>query len=189
MTERLRNLIEKLQVLSDRGEAGEAQVAKEKLEIILGKYGVNIEDLSHHNLKQDRVFSYKDQWDQKILIQIATYYLGRAGARDAIVGADNDNKTITLSITDEIFIDLSQTLEECRKDFEEELEVMFIAFIQRHKLGISDEISSKREMDPETLGKVRAMMGGLSTEGTPSKSSGKQEEKTAEIQWDPKRIE
>ena len=189
MEERLRSLIEKLQVLSDRGEAGEAQVAKEKLEFILNKYSISIEELAEEDCKQERVFSYIDKWDQKIIVQIIAYYLGREGAKEAMISMNPNNQTINFSLTHEIFIDASQTLEACRKDFQKELEVMFIAFVQRHGLGVSDETSKSRSLNPDTMEKVLSMMGSMSTKGKPSKSSPKGENKSGEIQWNPKHLE
>jgi hypothetical protein len=189
MKERLRSLIEKLQILSERGEAGEAQVAKEKLEFILDKYNLSIEEIAEENHKQERVFTYRDKWDQKLLVQIVAYYLGREGARESMIRTDPSGLTITFLLSHELFIDVSQTLEVCREDFQKELDVMFIAFVQRHNLGISDDTSKQRSLDPDMMGKVLSMMGSMSTKGQPSKSSGQGGNKAGEIQWDPKQIE
>lgn len=188
MTERLRNLIEKLQVLSDRGEAGEAQVAKEKLELILKKYNITIDELAKDEEKQDRVFTYKDKWDQKLIVQIVAFYLGRMKAKEAMINTNPTNSTITFSLTHEIFIDVSQTLEICREDFQKEMNVMFIAFVQRHNLGISDKTSKDRKLNPDMMGKVLNMMGSMSTQGTPSKRAGNKDTVPGEIQWKPKKL-
>lgn len=187
MEERIKILIDKLKTLAERGEAGEAQVAKEKLELILGKYGLTLEELAKDTEESERTFYFNDKWEKRLIVQIVAYYLGKPGVRAAAKSMSAKEGTVVFSLTNELYIDITRTYEAAKEDLTKEMDIMFIAFVQKHNLGVTESNSSKGNLDSETLWKVLNMMSGLSTEGTPV-SSRKKGDDTVKISHDIKKI-
>jgi hypothetical protein len=70
------SLIKKVKALSERGVAGEAAAAKAKLDQLLKKYKINLDDIFVDNDYHFYVFTLKSTLEEDLLVQITCATLG-----------------------------------------------------------------------------------------------------------------
>ena len=162
MSENLLNLIRKLKELADRGEGGEKDNAANKLQSLLDKHGISLEDISQDVIKE-REFILKPH-QLKFFVQIAYSCFGK---ETTIYKYQNEKKRKEikrfLKLTDAQFIELTAKFDFYWNKYENDLEIFYSAFIQRNELYVKG--SSRKEdltkEEIEEINKVRAMMYGL----------------------------
>lgn len=162
MSENLLNLIRKLKELADRGEGGEKENAGNKLQQLLDKHGISLEDINEDVLK-DREFTLKPH-QLKFFIQVVCSCFGR---KCTIYKYQKDRKrnelVRILKLTDAQFLELSAKFDFFWDKYEKDLDIFYSAFIQKNDLYVKGS-SSKDDLTQEQLdeiNKVREMMYGL----------------------------
>jgi hypothetical protein len=158
------DLIKKIRELSERGVAGEAEAATRKLNEILAKYKVSLDDIAAKAVKTFP-FVYKGEWERKLIIQCYTTLnygpkilvssFRRHGAKRAKANV------IGLDMTTEQYVDLSGMIDFYKVTWALEVKRLFSAFIHRHNLFPPDSEADPTHCDPAELLRVMAIMRGL----------------------------
>lgn len=161
MSDNLLNLIRKLKELADRGEGGEKDNAANKLQSLLDKHGISLEDINEDVLKE-REFTLK-QHQIKFFVQVAYSCFGK---ETTIYKYQNEKKRKEvkrfLKLTDAQFIELTAKFDFYWDKYEKDLEIFYSAFIQKNELYVKGSSSNDlTQNEIEEINKVRAMMYGL----------------------------
>ena len=158
--ESVRQLIRKIHALSLRGIGGEAESAKIKLNSLLAKHGIKLEDVIIDVVKTYE-FPYKNDLDSRLIIQCfvslgngyKTYAYRKGGRKLKIIGLD---------LTPAQYIDLSGMVDYYRTAFKKETDRLFSAFVQQHKLYAPPTGEEEGDqMGQEELDQLLALMLGL----------------------------
>jgi hypothetical protein len=162
MSENLLNLIRKLKELADRGEGGEKENAGNKLQQLLDKHGISLEDINEDVLK-DREFTLKPH-QLKFFIQVVCSCFGRECTIYKYQKDRKRNELVRiLKLTDAQFLELSAKFDFFWDKYEKDLDIFYSAFIQKNDLYVKGS-SLKDDLTQEQLdeiNKVREMMYGL----------------------------
>lgn len=154
---------EKLQALADHdGTPGNERAAALKaLNFILAKYGITLDQLKSHK-KQFRTFSFRNRHDKEILFQVVFKTLNvnevhYHKVRDTIT--DNLKRKIGFSLTETEYIEVDMLYNIYRKAFDDEIKMLFTAFIVKHQIFGEDNKTSEGPEPPlEEVQKIRNMM-------------------------------
>lgn len=159
--EPIKQLIRKIHTLSLRGIDGEAEAAKRKLDELLEKYGVDLSDVVSDTMKTYR-FPYKTVQEEKLIVQCYVtlgvdppkiFEYSRRGRKLKEVG---------LNMTPAQHIDLQGMVEYYKAALKKEIDRLFVAFVQRHKLFSPLPSDGKdTSMSIEEIEQMVAMMRGL----------------------------
>ena len=159
--ESVKQLLRKIHTLSVRGIGGEAEVAKRKLDELLLKHNLELEDVIHDVVKTYE-FPYKTTQEEKLILQCY-----------ASLGVENPKvfeytklgrrlRTLGLDLTPAQYIDLKGMVEYYKVALKKEMNRLLSAFIQRHKLYPPPTGEEKESsMSLEEIEQVMAMMRGL----------------------------
>ena len=162
MSENLLNLIRKLKELADRGEGGEKDNAANKLQSLLDKHGISLEDINQDVIKEREFILNSNQI--KFFVQVAYSCFGN---ETAIFKLQNEKKSKQvkrfLKLTDAQFIELTAKFDFYWEKYEKDLQIFYSAFIQRNELYVKGS-SAKEDLtqeEIEEINKIRAVMQGL----------------------------
>lgn len=151
-----------IKALADRGDAGERQLAQQKLEELLKKYKLSEDDISDDTQEYFDI-RYYQPWEQLLLWQIgymvlnSTESYGRKAA-----GRNRMLKVVVFKCTRAQFLEIEYLFSFYRELFQRELNMLLSAFIQKHALfGDPDVASNGKKFTDEELSKMFAMMGTL----------------------------
>lgn len=151
-------LLKKLKELADRGVGGERETARQKLNELMDKYGLNEADLSDETLS-DAEFRYKDPFEEKILRQ--TFYKINH-ERGIYVYTKSRAKVLFWRCTKAEAIQAGIEYEFFRDLWREEIQLFMQAFIQKHRIFRNDpDAPSDDSMDDELYMRMVAMMRGM----------------------------
>ncbi len=167
MTERKRLLekLEHIKALAEKGCKGERIAAEERLNHLMGKYGITESDLEDAT---DRTYfiPYKTSYECKLLCQLAYMHFG-AGHAHGTVGTHTKrkHKKVAIDCTPAQYIEIEADFEFYRAALAEEMDVFYSAFIQKNDLFPSPELTrdnpSSRDVDMVRIMKMEAMMEGI----------------------------
>ncbi len=163
MNEKQKALLQKLKALAERGVGGEKEGAERKLKQLMAKYGVDQLELEGDQVSRYEI-KYRGEFEHRLLSQIV--YRDRndkegqfcrrygKGSKSILIVECTKAQEIQIRIEFEFYRDL----------LKEEQELLFEAFIQKHRLfgdssGTEPEIPTPEEM--ERLERMWAMMGSL----------------------------
>lgn len=163
MNEKQKALLQKLKALAERGVGGEKEGAERKLKQLMAKYGVDQLELEGDQVSRYEI-KYRGEFEHRLLSQIVYrarndkegQYCHRygPGSRSILIVECTKAQEIQIRIEFEFYRDL----------LKEEQELLFEAFIQKHRIfgdssGAEPEIPTPEEM--ERLERMWAMMAGL----------------------------
>nr|WP_320022112.1 hypothetical protein [uncultured Draconibacterium sp.] len=157
MSERIIELAKKLKALADRGVDGEKINAAVKLEALLKKYDLTIEDVEAE-IVQAELFEYKFVQKQ-ILIQVIMMVMGM---NVKIWGSTQKRNAFIVDCTKSQFIEIQAAFNFYWNAYEEDLRIFNQAFIQKNKLlprdGGTRSIGEMSDEDKREIRKILNMM-------------------------------
>ena len=164
MTERER-LLEKLaavKALADRGVGGEKTAAEQRLRYLMQKHGITEADLEDADVRLYWI-RYKTVYERKLLFQLAYKYTGSGHAHGCVGRYSNrPRKEVGIDCTPAQYIEIEADFEFYRAALEEEMELFYIAFINKNNLfpppELAGDTDGSEEMNLVQLKKMQAMM-------------------------------
>jgi len=157
-------LLKKVNALAKRGVDGEKESAAQRLEYLMGKYGVTFDMLEADTKKEREFVVLQDQ--NKFFNQIVYSVCG--GVDIFYYEKDKYKKKIRklVTMTEVEFIEVSERFAFFWKKYEEEMKLFYVAFIRKNELTSkpSEDRDERKEPTPEEIEeylRVRQMMGGI----------------------------
>lgn len=133
--ESVKELIRKIHALSVSGVGGEAEAALQKLNLMLSKYSVTLDEVLEDVVKTYE-FSFKNEWDKKLMVQI--YYAVTKDSSREVWSYTRRSKKISRKIgfdlTAEQYVDFQEQLAYYRDTWAKEQKRLFSAFCHKHQL-------------------------------------------------------
>ena len=156
----VKRLIAKLQNMVERGNLYEARIAKTKLEALLDKYGLTIEDALDEQLEE---FSYKvrDKYNRRILMQI--FAMVRQSGGVAYWIQKGKPRTIWLKLTKAEHVEISELYDYYKKAFRKDIDDLHAAFIHKHRL-LAPASGEGQSPSLEEMDKLMRLMRGINSE-------------------------
>lgn len=159
--------LQKLYALAMRGVGGEKETAAAILEKLIVKYGYSMEDLDTEAIQQYEI-KYKGEQERLLLMQIIYKVLNNTstiyGLRYTHSGRKCKN-TLGVGCTAAQKMEIEFLFDFHKRLWEREREALLQAYIQKHSLfGKLKDGEKGRELSPEELAKMAALMDGLSSE-------------------------
>ena len=163
MNEKKKALLQKLKALAERGMGGEKEGAERKLKQLMAKYGVDQLEFEEDQVARYEI-KYRGEFEHRLLSQIIYrvrndkegqfFRRHGKGSKSILIAECTKAQEIQIRIEFEFYRDL----------LKEEQELLFEAFIQKHRIfgdssGEEPEIQTPEEM--ERLERMWAMMAGL----------------------------
>ncbi len=156
--------IRKIRELAINGIAGEQTSAQKLFDQLVEKYHLEDYDFESSS-KRDYEFMFNDKFEEKLLIQIfskvtesdeiyeISYTATSGEAKSKLKGYCSESQKIQI----EFLFDFYNTL------WQEELEVVLAAFIQKHALfrHLKKDETKASEYDQETIDRIFSLMEGL----------------------------
>ncbi len=163
MNEKQKALLQKLKALAERGVGGEKEGAERKLKQLMAKYGVDQLELEGDQVSRYEI-KYRGEFEHRLLSQIVYrarndkegQYCHRygPGSRSILIVECTKAQEIQIRIEFEFYRDL----------LKEEQELLFEAFIQKHRIfGNSGE-----EPEPPDTGRNGTVGENVGNDGGPS---------------------
>ena len=148
---RIKSLLLKIKELAERGEKGERENAKLKLNELMSKYGISNFDVNKKYKKHS--FKLFDFDDCKVIM---THCILDTNTNNIIEG-DKRKKELYCDLTDEQYIDVCEKFNHYYPDYHSQKENFLKAFIIKNELGIEDTIDSEEDSDSilEILNKTK----------------------------------
>lgn len=153
------DLLKKLKALAERGVGGERENAQNLLNKLMEKYGVEEADLSDDKL-EDHDFCFHNKWEEKLLCQLIykiatgrkeyTYKHGR-GSKTTRGCTCTKAEALQIQIEYEFYLAL----------WEEELDMFFRAFVQKHQIFDTKPGHRVTELGEDEARRMRQMMAGM----------------------------
>lgn len=145
------DLARKIKALADQGYGGESSNAAALLEKLCHRYGINILDLEKEDLI-DREFKIRSDEHLRFVGQVISSIVGD---RPTYRYKRRKNSPIIVGMTDSEFIEASAKIEFYWKDFLDQREIFYRAYIQRQHLYIKDSDSRpNRELSVQELEQI-----------------------------------
>lgn len=158
MDDKKRKLLNKIKKLAEQGVGGEKSGAERKLLELMEKYGVEKMDFSE-DIPRQQEFKYKGEFQKRLLFQIISkvldgqevgiyHYKCGKGARSVLFVDCTDAEAIQIRIELEFYSEL----------WEEEQQLFFQAFVQKHRL-FSSHSDTEQEYTQAELEELVRMFG------------------------------
>lgn len=131
MNEQKLELLNKLKALANdtRGNDNERKVAMKQLEILMERYNITEEDLGKTERKE-RTIWFHSEWERRLANQVC-YKLFPTISRYSHI---KDRRHMHIELTDAEWIEFEYIFNIYRNDFEKELDLFFIAFLQKNHI-------------------------------------------------------
>lgn len=164
--ESVKNLIRKIYELTQRGVGGEADAARRKLDLLLVKYGVTLDDVLGDAVKTYE-FHFRNEWDESLMTQL--YYAVTQDREKKIWQYSRAGKKVArkigLDLTAEQYVDFQEQLKHYRAAWKKEQARLFAAFCHQHNLlRPADSNAADRKYSDEEIRehlRMKQMMRGL----------------------------
>lgn len=156
--DKIKSLITKVSELAKRGVDGEKESAKKKLEKLLNKYGININDINNDD-KQKRIFRIKNREDYLAVLGHVIW--------DIVPNLDISENTRRLEVycnlTNEQYIEVAEKFDCYWKLWCKEKEQFMLAFIIKNNLGVGKGNTGKdaKRMTKEMEDGIRDKIDGV----------------------------
>lgn len=163
MNEKQKALLQKLKALAERGVGGEQEGAERKLKQLMAKYGVDQLELEGDQVSRYEI-KYRGEFESRLLSQIVYRARNDKEGQFCRRYGKGSKSTLIVECTKAQEIQIRIEFEFYRDLLKEEQELLFEAFIQKHRIfgdssGVEPEIPTPEEM--ERLERMWAMMAGL----------------------------
>lgn len=159
LPESLHAKLRKIKALAERGSHGEKENAMRMLEDLCRIHGVSPELLLSDE-KRWFNFTFRNPWQRKLLSQCLFHVL-----QIREYSYRKQSTTLSVEMTAEQAIDVRACFSHYKKLWEEQLDDMFTAFVQKHRIfapaGTEADDDDDEPMDPERLARLLAMMRGM----------------------------
>lgn len=159
----IKDLLLKLKTMSDRGERFEAEIARRKLDFLLDKYGLSMDDIIDPDEKKRYSFSYKYPAEKQILVQCIAHVLGDVKVK---YYRPRGTKKYELKLTKFQYVQIEDCYSHYVRLWRSEVEVLLQAFIQTHGIVPPPNGSESNNLSYDELEKIRAMMNGIDDSNT-----------------------
>lgn len=133
MDNKIIDLAKKLNELAKRGEGGEKQNARLKLDALMIKHGLTIEQLEGLEIKRRKFFIDSDT-EQTIFLQTVSKVLNKNDNRIYTPRDARTKRFIMVDVTDIQYIDIDAHFTFYKALYEKEQKMFLQAFIQAQKL-------------------------------------------------------
>lgn len=130
-SKQIKKLISKVKNLAERGDDGERENAKAKLQILLEKYNIKKFEESK---KKERSFKLADFLDCKVIMTHCILDTNK----DSEISGDARKKELYCKLTDEEYIDVCEKFNHYYPEYYKQKECFLKAFIIKNDLGIVD---------------------------------------------------
>lgn len=160
MEEGIISTLRKIKILAEEGTTeGERQSAKRKLEVLLQKHGISLDQLAEQEETAEHVFVCKDALERKLLLQV----IGMVKKTDKVRTSYlyRSKKKVLVRATPLHMIEIKQLFDVYRKAFAKGLEDFLEAFINANDIFPHCESNNEsRELTKEEIQKLKkiAMM-------------------------------
>ena len=163
MNEKQKALLQKLKALAERGVGGEKEGAERKLKQLMAKYGVDQVELEGDQVSRYEI-KYRGEFEKRLLSQIVYRASNDKEGQFCRRYGKGSKSILIVECTKAQEIQIRIEFEFYRDLLKEEQELLFEAFIQKHRIfgdssGAEPEIPTLEEM--ERLERMWAMMAGL----------------------------
>jgi hypothetical protein len=151
--------LKKIKELAERGEANEALVAREKLHIILNKYGLTIEDLEDVKISSYK-FKYVTAAEKNVIIQCLSKVLDQP--QMTYSWYKNKKKEFFVKMTEwqytEAKILVEFHIKLFRKELKTQMDALVTAYASKHDLFSKTKSGNPgKEMTPEEMDRLIAI--------------------------------
>lgn len=162
----IKSRIAKVLELARRGATeGERNAAEQRLQELLHKYGVSLEDVIGVELPKTKIeFEYTEQWERDLIVQIASCVRDASlyTSKDILVYSDGRmNRTkvkrFWLKLTKAEAIEVQYLWPKYQAAYKEQLQMFYHAFIAANELGIS-ATGERKPLTPEERARLRKML-------------------------------
>ncbi len=147
--DKIKNLLEKVQALAERGIEGEREAAKGKLKILLEKYNITLREITK-NKKTKRTFSLKNTTDcASIFFHVVMDVEPKANLR--ILAS---SRQMFVWLTPQQFIEVTEKYRYFWKLYEKQKELFLHAFLIKNNIGLAPNSNcrdSMSEVDADEL--------------------------------------
>lgn len=154
--DKLKTLLVKVKELAERGDSGERDVAKTKLEKLLKKYGLKLKDVELQN-KNKRIFRIVNKEDCVNIISQTIWDV----APKVDIKQSTRKLEVYCSLTSEEYIEVCEKFNYYWNLWCKEKKQFLTAFIIKNKLGTEGQSSKGEKLDEETIAGIRKKMNGV----------------------------
>jgi len=165
--ERLFEKLRKIQALAERGNAGEKESAKNKLDQLLKEYGLTLDDITSSET-EFAPFSYKNKLEKRLILQIHSHVVD---STTSSYYERKGSKKIEFKLTPSQSAEIKMLFSIYRKAFKKEVEMLFSAFVHKHNIFSSTKADTRDEepdpIDFRELARLQQMIGGLNDVNIP----------------------
>lgn len=151
-SDKIKELLLKLKVLSEQGDGGEKENANDMLNKALKKHGLTLEDLEKEE-KEGRTFKIKDRGDSSIILAQCIW--------DVVPNAEIKQNTRKLEIycylSASDFVEVSEKYNHYYNIWLKEKKEFLTAYILRNNVGLSEPSGKSKMSEDELLSIVKKM--------------------------------
>lgn len=156
-----KELLKKLQALAERGVGGEKETAERKLRQLMEKYGIDEMEFAEDKLEEFE-FKYKNAQEEQLIRQLFYKMFGKEWrSKGYTYRYGKGSKSIRgIECTKAEGIQLQVEYEFYKQLWQEEMELFWDAFIQKHRIFSmrpEDTEGSDEPMTPERMAEIMRM--------------------------------
>lgn len=153
-SKKVNELIQKIAYMSKNGaEQGERDSAKNKLEVICMKYGIEYHDADDFE-SLARAFKYANN-ESKYILQHCVWDV----LSDAEITQDSTSKQLFAVLSLSQYVEVKERHKHYWKLYKKEKESFMTAFILKNNIGV--EVVSEPKENEDDVAKITVMMGGI----------------------------
>lgn len=166
MTEKQKSLMKKLHAMVQQGTSKESKVAADKLNRLMKKYGIDSIDFDE-DIKKEIIIRYRNKMERKILLQIAYKVLGSPEKLFECLYkytcGEGKNTKYIFKCSETEALEIRVQFDFYKELFMDEIDTFLDAFVQKHSLFGSDQVSMNEmtEKQIEKLHRMKMMMKGM----------------------------
>jgi hypothetical protein len=154
--------LKKIKELAERGFEGEASAAKGKLEILLTKYGLKIEDLEDVKVYEYK-FKYVTVQERTIILQCISEVTDTPGLRYSHF--KDKRKEFFVKLTEWQYVESKAMIDfhikQFRKELKAQLDALTSAYCSKHRLFAASQKSGESKLTMEELARLVAIYNSL----------------------------
>lgn len=155
-----KDLLKKLQALAERGVGGEKETAERKLRQLMDKYGIDELECAEDKLEEFE-FKYKNAQEEQLIRQLFYKMFGSGWrSKSYTYRYGKGSKSIRgIECTKAEGIQLQIEYEFYKQLWQEEMELFWDAFIQKHRIFSlrPEDIGEHEPLSPERLEEIKRM--------------------------------
>lgn len=152
-------MLRKVAALAERGEGGEAVAARRRLDHLLEKYGLSLDQIAEP-VKRRYAITYSSKMERRLLMQVVCFVL--VDIRGVKYG--EKKRAYVFELTPEQYVDICELYGHYKRELNDEIERLFKAFIIRHRLTAKETGGQSEPMDLGELRKLLDLISGMSSQ-------------------------